>query len=409
MLALRRSPLLFVSLFVFTLSIVTLLVFSFYESIHVDKTLITGAIFVGVYLLVLLCLNRSEAALPKALNYLSALHLLGLMAYSYWQYSTIVSPFPDSFAYLKYLQQMMDNDLTTYTEVTGLLGSINVLYPYMNYIVYKIFGDYFALYCTNILISTISIVLLYKVIKIDFSKNVALSTTVFLLVSSNIGLFTSSLLKDALVLFLTVVAIYLYKTNRSFLLVFLVIILLTVTRIYAGVSVISAIFFDVMWFQRKQVEKKRKLRFIFVTLIGLCIAMLMASASRYVTITLEFAGASSILSIIKTVPIAIAKMFFSPFFWNMLNEQSAYTILITDAIMFMSGSFAILSFMAKMVKDRELRKKMYFYLVPLFIYAIALGSAFNGDSARQRIGVFFVIVLVYTVGLFYKRQTNTSQ
>lgn len=389
------------SLFFLTFSvIITLYFLSLASNSILLKDLLSFCVFLFA-LLLLVVFND----IPIFLVCLILFQFLIKSIYSYNLYTTIVSPFPDTFKYLSGLDVMEQSRLDI-ESVFGIAQSLQFGYYYLIFVIYKLFGTIYSLYLVNIFLFSISVILFFKIIKSDFSLLIAKCSTVALLLSSNMLLFTSNILKDALVVFLIMTCFYIYKVreNRKFTL-FVCILLLFTVRIYAGASVVAAILIDYFVYNWSKISFKKK--FISVSLLTLMFFLLFRFpiVGVYFELIKIFFTGTSLVDLLLNPFVAIIKMFFAPLPWNLLMNPNIYLITIFDSLMFLMFSFGVVLFIVKILKFKELRKRMFFYLIPICIHAVALGIQYDGDSTRQRVGVLALIILVYVVGILYKNKS----
>lgn len=362
--------------------------------------------FLTLLLLILFISTSSTDQFPLGLAFLVVLSFMVRSLYSYWTFNSMVSPFPDSFEYLVKLDdfKLMSNYSISYAMSAA--SSLHFSYIYLLYITDKLFSSTYSLLLVNVFLFCVSIPLLYRVVVKDFGKKIATFTIVLILLSSNLLIFTSNILKDGLVFFLTALCLYLYKKNKGSKVLFLLFVfstlLLIATRIYAGFSILVAIGFDYLINRWKYVRKRNKILMFIFTPIILGVTLFIPTFNRYIDLSIRFLTSHSITDYLTDIPIAIFKMIFSPLPWNMLDDIEHYTLTVTDSIFTLVFSLALVLFMAKWLKYKELRSKTYLYLLPILVHATALGLAYDGNSTRQRVSVIFCIVLLYVIGMFYK-------
>lgn len=390
------------SLFFLTFSVIVALYFlSLTSNSILIRDLLSFCVFSFALLLFIVFKNND---IPIFLVYLILLQFLIKSIYSYNLYTTIVSPFPDTFKYLSGLEVMQQSSLDI-EYVSGIAQSLQFGYYYLIFGIYKLFNTIYALYLVNIFLFSISAILYFEIIKKDFSLLIAKCSTVALLLSSNMLLFTSNILKDALVVFLIMTCFYIYKVKKNRKFTFICVLLLFTVRIYAGASVAVAILLD--YFVYNWTKHSFKKKFISVSLLTLTIfvSSRVPIVGMYFGIIKSFFTEISLVDLLLNPFVAIAKMFFAPLPWNLLMNPNVYLITIFDSIVFTLFSFSIVIFIVKMFKFKELRRKMFFYLIPIYMHALALGLKYGGDSTRQRMGVLGFIILVYVVGILYKNKS----
>jgi len=328
--------------------------------------------------------------------------------YAYNIYTTEISPFPDSFKYLNGLQQMQQANNFSVEVISNIAQSLQFAYYYLIFGTYSIFHTIYSLYLVNIFLFSISLILFYQIIVNDFGKKVAIAATSIALLSTNLFLFTSNILKDSLVLFLTMLCLYLYKKKNSWILLTVGIMALFTARIYTGLALVVAIFIDILLNKWKYLKLYQKVWFLMIVVTASFLVTISNFSSNYLYLLQVFINSNGIGTMILKSPLAVLKMFFAPLPWNVSKVEYPYTITVIDSCFTMVFSFTIVLFFIKWCKDKELRRKMYLYIIPIWIHALALGVTYDGDSTRQRIAVFFSIILMYAIGVFYKSKNKNA-
>lgn len=320
----------------------------------------------------------------------------------------IISPFPDSFLYLDNLEMLREVDSISYNKVTAMVGSLHVGYEYLMVFIDWFFKSMYSHYLTNIFISNISLIYLYKLIKRKFSSDIAFITTILTGLSMTFNIFTVNILKDPMVLFLTILSIYLCdlffhkEENKrlNFIMFIIFTTILTLTRIYTGFSVFIIFILELIVNQKTQNKGKNSMLIkllIFFSIILIFIimkpyvGMLIRSFKKYFKLSSLFYGAKGIF-----------RMFFSPLPWNMLNRIDIYSPVIIDSTLLLLSSFALIKYVIKCFEYEDLFKNTYMYLVIIITHGVVLGISYDGSSIRQRIAVFPFIILIYLLGIFYK-------
>ncbi|TGB02493.1 hypothetical protein [Halobacillus salinus] len=324
-----------------------------------------------------------------------------IFVYTYFIWGMV--PFPDSFFYFDTLEKIRISGNLTYGSITDIAGTPQIGYSYFIYFVTELFKNDFSLYLINIFMFNVSLVLIKEVVKQDFGRKIANTLFFVSLLSGNLFIFTSFVLKDCLVLFLTTLTIYLYKNKKKpwFL---LVIPLLVLTRIYAGFSIIVALAVDVLL--RRKINRKTKVRAIVV---GVAFGVFFLSnpiLSRYKDLVIQFIMEIDVANALIVIPQAIVKMFIAPLPWNIIGDKDIYSLVLFDSIISLLFSAFLIMAVVKMFKYSDLRVRMYLYVIPILIHAAALGIEYGGDSARQRTGVMFFIILIFIVGAFNTQSTK---
>jgi hypothetical protein len=373
--------------------------FSFISYDHALSELTILFIFSVLLLSILLKLNT-----PNNLLFITYCMFLikGFLLTYIFQYEDYLF-FPDSNHYVNSVNNMMHISNLSFNTVSGVAGSLQVGYYYFAYFIFSIFKTNYSLLVANTFLLSISLILFYKIILIDFGKKIAFYSTIIGIFSSNLFLFGSFILKDSLVIFLTIVSIYLYKKNQRFIIfAFLCVILLGTVRMYAGFGLGLALLINIYINKRKNLNLGFKVVFLIVASLVSIGFTKISIINNYLELSQRYFSQYSIVDLITVIPISIIKFYLAPFPWNLISSPSVYTFLIIDSIIAILCSFMIIIFIYKFIKYRELRVKMNLYLIPLVVHAIVLGVEYGGDSTRQRMGIFFFLILTYTVGLFYK-------
>ncbi len=145
-------------------------------------------------------------------------------------------------------------------------------YPYVINLLSKLIGTNTASYLiSGVLVSNLlflgSLILLWKVVRLDYSKETAKVATILLLVFPT-SFYFGSVYTESMFLFVSLLVYYFYRTNK-YLLAGLFGIILTLTRLY-GIFVIFMIFIDVL-VRKTNIAKiiKDKIYLVGVSAIGL--------------------------------------------------------------------------------------------------------------------------------------------
>jgi hypothetical protein len=340
---------------------------------------------------------------PAVITYLVFIGFVIKSIYAYYVFKTIISPFPDSFNYISNLDEMNYSDLSI-NSVSQISGTLQFGYYYLMYSVMMVFKTAYALYLANIFMFSLSGVMFYKLLKTDFGEGIAKVSAVVFLCSMNMLLFTSNILKDSLVLFLVMLSLFIYKQYKFKALVILPLIILFTVRIYAGASVAVAIIFDFIILGRLSLRSKIFGSLFTVIAVGVLNAF--SFTDNYTRLIKSFITGSNPLELIVNPAISLFKFYFAPLFWNLIADPGVYLITFVDSLLAFICSFAVLLFIIKFIRSKELRSKMWIYLIPILIHALALGVQYGGDSTRQRIGVYGFIILTFVVGMFYKQRSQ---
>ncbi|CAH0211633.1 glycosyltransferase family 39 protein [Peribacillus sp. Bi134] len=352
---------------------------------------------------------EKEQPVPKTILFLIFFGFILRSYYAYTLYTSMFSPFPDSFRYISNLKDLVTVGNLDFYTMESVTGTSQFFYYYLLYFAKYIFETNFSLYLVNIFLFSLSALLFYRIIYSEFGKRISYVSTILVILSANFLLFTSNILKDSLVLFLMILIFHIYKfgNKKHILLITLLIGCLILTRIYAGFSVLAAISFDVIF---NRIHFKNVLNKVISTLFLIAVVVIVFNftfLSNYLTLSQEFLSNQSLLGSILTIPYGLINMFFAPFPWGVFSgEKTTYSYVQIDSGFALLFSFTLLMFAYKFIKFKSLRKKMYLYLIPIIIHALALGIAYEGGSTRQRIGVYCFIILIFVVGLFYKPNKN---
>ncbi|WP_195837990.1 glycosyltransferase family 39 protein [Tissierella pigra] len=318
-------------------------------------------------------------------------------------YSNNIINFPDTLGYLSVLNKMIISNSISFKHVSNYAGSLQVGYHYLNYFTYKIFNSGFSLYLINIFMYILSILFYHTHLRKRFNNSIATISTVVLTVSMYLTIFTSDILKDSLVLFLSMLSLHIYDkfidVKKRRLIFFLIIVLgsLTTTRIYSGVGFAVGILVDFFILQNKKLSIK-KLFFFITLIIGL---VLISPLKAHFDMGLRFISRINMSSsfVINIISSTIT-FFLSPLFWNMTTEISVYTPIILDSMFFLIFSPLLLIYLYKFFRYKEYRERMYLYLIPILIHIIALGVEYGKTAIRQKIAVYPFLVLLYVFELY---------
>ncbi|KHF27391.1 hypothetical protein CM49_06660 [Paenibacillus sp. P1XP2] len=311
--------------------------------------------------------------------------------------------FPDSFNYILNLNNIINSNNYSMSNLSSIAGTLHIGHYYYMLLPYLTFHTPISIIYTNTLISSFSLLLFYRVFEVDFGRKVSLFTFIFCSFSLNILLFGAAILKDPLVLFLCSLIIYMVKVRKSplFIPVLLSVILITI-RIYTGFSLLFAIIFEAFFINGKGTNKAvRFISFIsiFVIISGV---MSLPIASNYLDLSLGYSSNLLNQGTVISGIIALFKFYFTPLPWNMVSNFNVYSILLFDTVAFMLLSFSLILFVIKMIRDKTLRGKFTIYIIPILIHALVLGYQYDGDSTRQRIGIFVYLIVTLGIGLLYK-------
>lgn len=330
-----------------------------------------------------------------------SLKVLTIFVYS-TSYDVVI--FPDSFNYIYNLNTIIYSNDFSMTNISNIAGTLHVGHYYLMLLPYWILGTSLSIIYTNTLISTVSLLLFYRVFEAEFGRKTALFTFIFCSFSLNMLLFGGAILKEPLVLFLSSLIIYLVKVRKAplYISVLLSIVLITV-RIYAGFAFLLAILFDAAFNTKKRSNKVLKFFSFISVFFVISGVMSLPMASSYLDLSMNYTTNLLNPRTILNAFESILKFYFAPLPWNLISDFNAYSILMFDSVAFMLLSFSLLLFIAKLLQDRTLRSKLTFFIIPIIVHALVLGHTYGGDSTRQRSGIFVFLVLTIAIGLFYKK------
>ena len=336
------------------------------------------------------------------LKYFISLNFIFSLLYAYYMYSNYIINFLDTLGYLSDLNRMLNSNNNSLRNVINYAGSLHIGYQYLNYFIFKIFKSEFSLYLVNIIMSKLSIILFYYHLKKRYKRNIAVLTSILLIMSMHLFIFTTNLLKDSLVLFFAMLSLYKYEKyidNKKILyLISLTIILsfLTMTRIYAGVGIALGILIDYLVANNIKIGKTRVFCFIIIIITLIIVSPLNA----YISMGIKFLGNIKLSGsfIIKMLKATIS-FFLSPVFWNMTKEITIYTPIILDSIFFLIYSPLIFILLLKLIINKNYRKIMCIYYIPILVHILALGIQYETGAIRQKIAVYPFIVFLYVFEL----------
>lgn len=317
--------------------------------------------------------------------------------------------FPDSQNYILNLDKIINSGDFSFQNIYSTTWTLHVGHYYYMLIPYSIFKTPISIILTNTLLVSVSIILFYKVVDKQFGNRIAFFTLVFSSLSLNLVLFGSFILKDSVVIFLGSLILYflIVKEKKIIIPVILSIFLFTV-RIYTGFAFLSLVVMFILL--DKNTSKSIKFFGFIGSIVFLYLFSLIPTASSYINLSMDYISQNINSGTILNSVSAVAKFFFAPLPWNVISQYDQYTILLFDSFVFFLLSFALLMFILKFIKFKEMRNIMWIYIIPIIIHAVVLTAEYDGDSTRQRIGVFMFLILIYSVGLFYKREkTKTAE
>lgn len=315
--------------------------------------------------------------------------------------------FPDSYNYITNLNTVIFSGDYSMENLQSIAGTLHVGHYYYMLIPYLIFGTPLSIIYTNTLITSIGILLFYRVLQTVFGNKIALFTFVVSSFSLNLFLFGGAILKESMVIFLIALIFYMVKVRKSRVIIpILLSVLLITVRIYAGVAVLAAVILDVLFINNKRTSLGVKF-FSFIGIVILIFGIIsLPAAQSYLELSSQYATGLFNLGTITSSITSVLKFYFAPLPWNVLYDFNIYSILIFDTFLFMLLSIFLILFTLKFLRFKELRKKLIIFLVPIIIHAVVLGHTYGGDSTRQRSGIFIFLILTIAVGLFYKNKKD---
>lgn len=313
--------------------------------------------------------------------------------------------FPDSFNYTLNLDRVISSGDYSLDNLKSIAGTLHVGHYYYMLLPYLIFETPLSIIYTNTLITSLALLLFYRVFQTEFGSKIALFTLIFCSLSLNLLLFGGAILKEPMVIFLIALIFYTVKVRKSHLVIPIILSVLLITvRIYAGGAVLLAVILDALIIN----NKRSSLGVKFFSLIGIAILIFglisLPAAQSYLNLSTQYVSELFNIRTITASITSILKFYFAPLPWNVIYNFNIYSILIFDTILFMMLSFSLLLFILKFLKSKTLRKKFMTFFIPIIIHAIVLGHTYDGDSARQRSGIFVFLILTIAIGLFYKNK-----
>ncbi|WP_158540672.1 hypothetical protein [Romboutsia weinsteinii] len=310
-----------------------------------------------------------------------------------------------------------NSGIQSFNAVYHVASSLHVGYHYFIYIIDLVFKNNYALYMSNILMFQASAVLLLNYLTDKkFKEKIIKIVVICSLLSFNMVIFTSSILKDSLVLFTVMLSIYMYNRYRlsgkkiNIVLLFLALIVLLLTRIYTCVAMVIAISIDYMITSDVISEKIRTIKFnrksIGISVVSIIVGFIII---RFTSIWMYvIAISNSMRSALYDIPglvigtiKEIVRTFLSPLPWNVLDSFDVYTITAIDSTLALIFVFTLLMLIIKIIKYKHVRNITLIYVIPIIIQASILGITYDTGSVRQRIGVFLFIPLLYCIGYYY--------
>lgn len=313
-------------------------------------------------------------------------------------------PFSDSYNYIDNLETITNRGYYSFSQISSFVGSLHIGFYYFFLIPYSLMPHEITVMLINTLLITVSSILFYSTVVGFFSKKIAVFSFLAFGLSANVFIFGSFILKDALVVFLLSSSVYLYTRKRKTILAIMIASLLITVRIYSGFSVIIAIVLDLILFS--SLTKVKKILSVTALSAVLFYAMNHTVLSYYYAMASGFVANISLLDIAKTLPTTLLKFFVSPLPWNVSSGEDIYSWLIFDSVIALMAFPFILVFLLKFLRDKEVFRNFFPYMIIIFIHAFALGIQYGGDSARQRSGILMFLILALFIGMFRHKKTS---
>lgn len=314
--------------------------------------------------------------------------------------SSNVMIFPDSITYVSQLDALIASGKYDFSSVTQMTGTLHVGFHYLLVPIYKLFGNTASIMFFNALLVSIASVLLHSLVRTRFSSRAAVGTFILFSISTNMFLFGSFILRDGLIVFLTILSLYIRICYNKMALPILISLLLVSVRIYSGIGLFVALLVDFLL--HREMGGKKRIWLISLSLISAFILTLSPVSQTYLGAGTRFLTGVAPLQILAILPVTLAKFFFSPLPWNVTNSENVYQSLAFDSIAISLLSFGLVLFIVKFLQSKQLRLKSYLFLVPIMVHALALGIEYDGDSDRQRSGIFAFLIMFLFVGIFHR-------
>src|SRR5699024_3639215 len=143
--------------------------------------------------------------------------------------------------YLNNLNVLLDYGKLDFSTISSVVGTIHVGFYYFYLPFYSIVQNELTILFINTLITSISLILLFHIVNKRFNYQISLVTVILGACSMNLYFFGSYILKDPLVLFLTMLSLYFYIYKNNIYISILISFIIFPFRIYAGASILLAI------------------------------------------------------------------------------------------------------------------------------------------------------------------------
>lgn len=334
------------------------------------------------------------------------LFILKFIFLAFYAIKSDIIIFPDSYNYLQNLDEVIISSDYSLSNIQSIAGTLHVGHYYLMLIPYSVLDTAKSIIYFHAFLTSISIVLFYKVFEVLFNKKIALFTLIFSFLSLNLSVFGSFILKDSSVIFLSSLIVYFLKIKQRPYTAIMISLALFTVRIYAGFSFLVAILFEQMFLRKTS----RLFKFGSIIATGLFFASIstVPLVSIYFEKSLFYAKEMLSFSLLTSTIESISKFYFAPLPWNVISNYDVYSLTLFDSVTFLVLSFSLLAFIIKFLQNKSLRRKMWLFIIPTLIHAVVLGYEYGGDSTRQRIGVFIFLILTLAIGLFYKKETRSD-
>ncbi len=294
-----------------------------------------------------------------------------------------------------------------FSDMCQIAGSLHFGFLVYNYIILRLFGSLFALYMTNVFIVKVSIIIFYEHVKKRFNEKIAEYVFLACALSSYYLVFSTDVLKEPLVIFLTILIIQQYDKfldNKYFFIsILFLIVFLTMTRIYAGVSVAAGLFIDfiiVKFNEKNKITKDKEKNIIKPLIIGLILTIILILTEpiygKYIIFGINFLKKADLT--LQVVLKSLLSMFFSPLIINYNKMSYVYKPLLIDSTIFLILSPCFLAFIIALIKEKNIREKVMIYIVPIILYVLVMAIEYAASFPRQRSGVYSFLILIYAIG-----------
>lgn len=118
--------------------------------------------------------------------------------------------FSDSVYHFQIVNKIKNVSNISFSTFLNINQSLHIGYSIFNFIIFSVFNNKLSLYLANVLLFHLSLIYFYKYINENFNRYIAKTTVILMIFNMHFWVFTSTLLKDGLVMFLSVFIIYIY-------------------------------------------------------------------------------------------------------------------------------------------------------------------------------------------------------